>query len=72
MRTELLEAIETQCAAEGNKTRSPFLAEILELLLKSPTGQWLRANTQKHRRSLVNELEANRVLFHEHIPTDRI
>lgn len=72
MSTELLEAIETQCAAEGNKKRSPFLAEILELLLKSPTGQQLRENAQKHRRTLVNELEANRVLFNAHIPTDRI
>ncbi|MBE9138030.1 hypothetical protein IQ254_12660 [Nodosilinea sp. LEGE 07088] len=72
MTTELLEAIEAQCAAEGNRKRSPFLAEILELLLTSDMGQSLRESAQKHRRPLAHELEANLVLFNEHLPTERI
>jgi hypothetical protein len=72
MTAELLEAIEAQCAAEGNRKRSPFLAEILELLLTSDVGQQLREGAQKHRRPLVYELEANLILFNEHIPTERI
>ncbi|NET34890.1 MAG: hypothetical protein F6K19_23180 [Cyanothece sp. SIO1E1] len=72
MSTELLAAIEAQCAAEGDKKRSPFVAELLALLLTSPIGEQLRASAQKHRRSLVHELECNLVLFNEHIPTERI
>ncbi|WP_156119910.1 hypothetical protein [Leptolyngbya sp. KIOST-1] len=72
MTTELMEAIEAQCAVEGNRKRSPFIAEILELLLTSEAGQVLRESAQKHRRPLVHELEANLILFHEHIPTERI
>jgi hypothetical protein len=72
MSAELLNAIEEQCAIEGNKKRSPFLAEILELLLTSETGEQLRESAQKHRRPLVHELEANLLLFNEHIPTERI
>jgi hypothetical protein len=72
MTAELLEAIEAQCAAEGNRKRSPFLAEIMELLLTSDMGQSLREGAQKHRRPLIHELEANLVLFNEHIPTERI
>lgn len=72
MTAELLEAIEAQCAAEGNRKRSPFLAEIMELLLTSEMGQSLREGAQKHRRPLIHELEANLVLFNEHIPIERI
>ncbi|PSR19316.1 hypothetical protein C8255_02850 [filamentous cyanobacterium CCP3] len=72
MSTELMEAIEAQCAIEGNRKRSPFIAEILELLLTSEAGQILRESAQKHRRPLVHELEANLILFHEHVPTERI
>ena len=72
MTAELLEAIEAQCAVEGNRKRSPFLAEIMELLLTSDVGQQLREGAQKHRRPLIHELEANLVLFNEHIPTERI
>lgn len=72
MTADLLEAIEAQCAAEGNRKRSPFLAEIMELLLTSDMGQQLREGAQKHRRPLVHELEANLILFNEHIPTERI
>ena len=72
MTADLLEAIEAQCAAEGNRKRSPFLAEIMELLLTSDLGQQLREGAQKHRRPLMHELEANLVLFNEHIPTERI
>lgn len=72
MSAELLAAIEAQCEAEGNKKRSPFLAEILELLLTSEVGERMRASAQKHRRPLVHELEANLLLFNEHIPTERI
>jgi hypothetical protein len=71
MSTELLAAIEAQCAVEDKK-RSPFVAEVLEFLLTSPIGEQLRENAQKHRRSLVHELESNLVLFDEHIPTARI
>ncbi|MBE9136941.1 hypothetical protein IQ254_06955 [Nodosilinea sp. LEGE 07088] len=72
MTAELLEALEAQCAVEGNRKRSPFLAEILELLLTSDVGQTLRESAQKHRRPLLHELEANLILFNEHIPTERI
>ncbi|NMF84157.1 hypothetical protein [Nodosilinea sp. P-1105] len=72
MTAELLEAIEAQCAAEGNRKRSPFLAEIMELLLTSEVGQQLREGAQKHHRPLVHELEANLLLFNQHIPTERI
>jgi hypothetical protein len=71
MSSELLTAIEAQCGVEGKK-RSPFLAEIMELLLTSPIGEQLRENAQKNRRHLVHELEANLILFDEHIPTERI
>ncbi|NEQ42050.1 MAG: hypothetical protein F6K00_00225 [Leptolyngbya sp. SIOISBB] len=72
MSAELLAAIEAQCEVEGNKKRSPFLAELLELLLTSKTGEQLRESAQKHRRPLIHELEANLVLFNEHIPAERI
>jgi hypothetical protein len=72
MSSELLSAIEAQCATEGNKKRSPFLAEIMELLLLNPMGEQLRASAQKHRRPLVHELEANLISFNEHLPTERI
>ena len=72
MNADLLEALEDQCAAEGNKKRSPFLSELLMVLLTSPMGQHLRENAQKHRRSLAHELECNLILFNEHIPTEEI
>jgi hypothetical protein len=72
MSTDLLEAIEAQCAAENGKKRSPFLADILTLLLTSPLGQKLRGLAQTHRRDLVHELERNLILFNEHLPTERI
>jgi hypothetical protein len=64
MSAELLAAIEEQCETEGNKKRSPFLAEIMELLLLSPAGQELRASAKHHRRPLLHELEANLILQH--------
>lgn len=72
MTTELLDAIEAQCAAEGDKKRSPFLAEILSLLLTSPIGEQLKENAHKNQRSLVHELESNLILFNKHIPTERV
>ena len=72
MSAELLAAIEEQCAIEGNKKRSPFLVELLELLLTSSIGEQLRESAQKHRRPLAHELEANLILFNEHIPMERI
>jgi hypothetical protein len=71
MTLELLAAIEQQCTAEDKK-RSPFVAEVLEFLLTSPTGEQLRDYAEKHRRSLVHELEQHLILFNEHIPTERI
>ena len=68
MSTELLATIDEQCEQDGKK-RSPFLAEFMELLLTDPVGEQLRANAKKNRRGLANELEANLVLFNEHIPT---
>jgi hypothetical protein len=72
MSTELLAAIDAQCEQEGGKKRSPFLAELMELLLTSPMGEQLRENAAKNKRSLAHELEANLVLFNEHIPTAEI
>jgi hypothetical protein len=72
MSTELLAAIDAQCAQDGGKKRSPFLAELMELLLTSPMGEQLRENATKNKRSLAHELEANLVLFNEHIPTAEI
>lgn len=72
MSTELLAAIDAQCAQDGGKKRSPFLAELMELLLTSPMGEQLRENAAKNRRSLAHELEANIVLFNESIPTAEI
>jgi hypothetical protein len=71
MSMDLLAAIEAQSTVEDKK-RSPFVAEVLELLLTSPIGEQLRESAQKHRHSLVHELESNLVLFNEHIPTARI
>jgi hypothetical protein len=71
MSSDLLAAIEAQCEVEGKK-RSPFLAELMELLLASPMGEQMRENAQKNRRHLVHELESNLILFNEHIPTERI
>lgn len=72
MSAELLAAIEAQCEVEGNRKRSPFVAEILELLLASDIGQHLRASAQTHQRSLLSELQANLILFNPHIPTERV
>lgn len=72
MSADLLAAIEEQCAIEGDKKRSPFLAELLTLLLTSDIGQQLREQARANRRSLAHELECNLILFSEHIPTDRI
>ena len=72
MSADLLAALESQCAIEGDKKRSPFLAELLNLLLISPLGQQLREQAKTHHRTLVNELESNLVLFNEHLPTERI
>lgn len=72
MSADLLAALESQCAIEGNKKRSPFLTELLNLLLISPTGQRLREQAKTHHRTLVNELESNLILFNEHLPTERI
>jgi hypothetical protein len=72
MSAELLAAIEEQCATEGDKKRSPFLAELLSLLLTSELGQHLREQAQENRRSLAHELECNLILFSEHLPADRI
>ena len=72
MDAELFAALEDQCAAEGDRKRSPFLAEILALLLTSSTGQALRDLAKQNRRSLVNELESQLVLFNKNIPTERI
>ena len=71
MSTELLAAIDEQCAQDGKK-RSPFLAELMELVLTSPTGKQLQANAEQNRRSLAHELEANLVLFNEHVSTAEI
>lgn len=71
MSTELLALIDDQCAQDGKK-RSPFLAELMELLLATSMGEQLRENAKKNRRSLAHELEANLVLFNEHIPTSEI
>jgi hypothetical protein len=71
MTTELLSAIEQQSGAEDKK-RSPFVAELLEFLLTSPTGEQLRDFAQTHRRSLVDELEHQLILFNEQIPTEKI
>jgi hypothetical protein len=71
MSTELLAAIDAQCTQDGKK-RSPFLAELMALLLTDPVGEQLRENAAKNRRSLAHELEANLVLFNEHIPTAEI
>lgn len=71
MSTELLSAIEQQCEAEEKK-RSPFVAEVLEFLLTSPTGEQLREYAEKHRHSLIHELEHQLILFNNQIPTERI
>lgn len=71
MATELLNAIEQQSSVEDKK-RSPFVAELLEFLLTSPTGEQLRDSAAKHRRSLVDELEHQLILFSEQIPAERI
>lgn len=71
MTTNLLEAIDAQCAVEDKK-RSPFVAEILELVLTSRTGVGLCENAAKHERSLVNELKQNLLLFNDKIPLDTI
>jgi hypothetical protein len=72
MSAELLAAMEDQCAIEGDRKRSPFLAELLNLLLTSEIGQELRKQAQENRRTLAHELECNLILFSEHLPTDRI
>jgi hypothetical protein len=71
MTTNLLEAIDAQCAVEDKK-RSPFVAEILELILMSPTGIGLCENAAKNERSLVNELRQNLLLFNDRMPTEMI
>jgi len=72
MSTELLAEIDAQCAQDGGKKRSPFVGELMELLLTGPIGEQLRENAEKNRRSLAHELEANLVLFNKYVPTDEI
>lgn len=72
MSNELLAALEEQCVMEGDKKRSPFLSELLSLLLTSDLGKDLREQAREHRRSLAHELECNLILFSEHLPADRI
>ena len=72
MSTELLAAIDAQCAQDGGKKRSPFLVELMELLLTSPIGEQLRENAEQNRRSLAHELEANLILFNDHVPTAEV
>ena len=68
-----LSAIEAQCDTEGDKKRSPFLAEIMEIAAtQSHGGANSEPSAKKHRRPLVHELEANLILFNEHLPTERI
>jgi hypothetical protein len=71
MSTELLNAIEQQSGMEDKK-RSPFVAELLEFLLTSRTGEQLCDYAENHGRSLVHELEHQLILFNEQIPTERI
>jgi hypothetical protein len=72
MSADLLAALEAQCAVEGDKKRSPFLAELLTLLLMSPIGQQLREQSNAHQQPLVHELEQNLILFNSRLPTERI
>jgi hypothetical protein len=72
MSADLLAALEEQCVAEGDKKRSPFLAELLSLLLTSDIGKHMRNQARTHRRSLAHELECNLILFSEHLPAERI
>jgi hypothetical protein len=72
MSADLLTELESQCAIEGDKKRSPFLTELLHLLLMSPAGQQLREQAKTYHRPLVSELESNLILFNEHLPTQRI
>jgi hypothetical protein len=72
MNADVLAALEAQCVAEGDRKRSPFLVELLNLLLVSPIGQQLRKQATVHQRTLAHELEDNLILFSQHLPTDRI
>ena len=72
MSTELLAAIDAQRAQDRGKKRSPFLVELMELLPTGPIGERLRENAEKNRRSLAHELEANLILFNDHVPTAEV
>ena len=72
MDAELLAAFEAQCKAEGDRKRSPFLSELLTLLLTSPTGQELRELAKQNRRGLAHELESQLILFNKSVPKERI
>lgn len=72
MTTELLTAIDEQCATEGNKKRSPLLSEILQVALTSEIGQSLRVQALENQHSLAEELKRNLILFNPAIPIEQI
>lgn len=72
MSAELLAAIDEQCAAEGNKKRSPLLSEILQVVLTSEMGQELRSQAATNQHSLAEELKRNLILFNPAIPLEQI
>jgi hypothetical protein len=72
MATELLAAIDEQCATEGNKKRSPLVSELLQIALTSEIGQKLRSQAAESQHSLADELKRNLILFNAALPIEQI
>jgi hypothetical protein len=72
MTAELLAAIDEQCATESNKKRSPFVSELLQVVLTSPIGQELRFQAAANQHTLAEELKRNLILFNSAIPIEQI
>ncbi|EKF04527.1 hypothetical protein IQ278_02170 [Tolypothrix sp. LEGE 11397] len=71
MKEELLNKVADQAREEGN-TMSRFVVELLNLLLLSPLGQELQESARRNRRTLIQELRNNLILFNEQISSDEI
>lgn len=67
LRPELDSAFSTQVEAE-QVSKSGFIADLLQLLLLTPSGKRLTENAAAHQQALVQELERSLILFVDQFP----
>lgn len=64
---ELSSAIEARAEAERD-SKSGLIADLLQLLLLTPSGKQLVANAEAHQQTLAQELERSLILFEDQFP----